>query len=122
MNLGLIGGATAMAAVAAWHFGGGPSRPVYDIPIETAEARLKAMSFEDGMLTGQPFDLSTTGDGGARRLSWAFGARRDGASSGCTIRLEADGAKRTASDLRCAVSGRRVKPEQAELPRSCSSW
>jgi hypothetical protein len=106
VNFILIGGFGVATAFAVWHVATAP-RPAYEIPIETAEARLSDMSFEEGMLTGQPFSLSAQPDGSARVLRWRFGKPGpDGRPSSCTLRIETTEPGRTAAKLDCAVHRR----------------
>jgi hypothetical protein len=108
VNIIVIGGLGVATAFAVWHVATAP-RPAYEIPIETAEARLSDMSFEEGMLTGQPFALSAQPDGNARLLRWRFGKPGpDGRPSSCTLRIEPADPGRTAAALDCAVHNRRL--------------
>lgn len=118
MNLPVTLAGAAAAAAAAWHVASGPFRPAYDISIDTAETRLRDMSFEEGMLTGTPFSLAVEGEGGRRAVRWAFGKpRAEASASSCTVALEAMAPERTAYELDCAVDPRNADPALIESSR-----
>lgn len=114
MNLFVPGGITAATLAAAWHFAPRPNDPAYPVPIEAAEARLEAMTFEEGMLTGLHFSIAVEGDSAERRLRWDFRERAGAASaSSCTVALRPAVPDSTEAAVDCAVRARSDDPTLA---------
>lgn len=99
-----LGLAAAAAVLAAWKLAPESRGTVYDIPPDAAEARLKDMSFDEGMLTGLDFSVSAEAVEEGRRIRWRFGTDEAGkGASSCTLSLAPTGQRSTRTRLGCAV-------------------
>ncbi|HEX8667431.1 MAG TPA: hypothetical protein VF727_03555 [Allosphingosinicella sp.] len=103
MNVVGVGGIAGALFFSGWYIWP-EHRPVYDLSIETAQARLQGMGFEEGILAHVPVTVAAERTQVGRSVHWSFGGTGSGfRASSCTVALDPIAPARTGARLSCAV-------------------
>lgn len=107
--------AAAMLAGGYWFFRGAPTSSVYPIDIATAEARLRRMTFDEGMLGGMRLRLSSADADAGRALRWQIRMTdsKRAPETVCAVALIEEKPDRTRTELACLPEPDDRKPEVA---------